>query len=255
MNDIFKLANKSITADNILPVLAFYENPKNYKINIELPKYNDYITLVNSYNVKPEHFYLTQNPLSPVVYYDGVYTLIELYGLTPDMLKFVQFDRQLGKMDKLVSERKFELIFALLDNRYASFVFFNTLSYYTNSEFLDIFKLVYSQQEYDFDIYNAELLSKLKALKHHIPELEPHTSEDGYITIYRGESSQSTHYTDALSWTLSPRHARFFANRFDYIGIVYKAKVKAENVLVYIDREEDVLVESGYLEEVEEYKE
>ncbi|MEC0385646.1 hypothetical protein P8813_21565 [Bacillus velezensis] len=62
------------------------------------------------------------------------------------------------------------------------------------------------------------------------------------LTIYRGQGSKSTHYDEALSWTLSEEVAHFFANRFSDNGAVYRGKVKRENVKGYIEREEEVLV-------------
>lgn len=67
------------------------------------------------------------------------------------------------------------------------------------------------------------------------------------ITVYRGEGDKSTPHNEALSWTLSPNVALFFALRFATKGQetahFITGTVNKEDVLAYIqDREEEELI-------------
>lgn len=75
------------------------------------------------------------------------------------------------------------------------------------------------------------------------------------LTIYRGETEQSTPYKQALSWTLDKEKADWFANRFESERpITYKAKVKTDYILAYDNgrEEQEILVHSEYLTGVEQ---
>lgn len=63
------------------------------------------------------------------------------------------------------------------------------------------------------------------------------------ITIYRGVKPKSS--TKALSWTLSKKTAKWFADRFEKNGQVYQAKIKKENVLAYFNsrNEEEIIAD------------
>lgn len=61
------------------------------------------------------------------------------------------------------------------------------------------------------------------------------------ITIYRG-SKPNTSLT-ALSWTINPDVAQWFADRFEKNGTVYEAKISKKDVLAYFNgREEEEII-------------
>ena len=55
------------------------------------------------------------------------------------------------------------------------------------------------------------------------------------VVIYRGGTDRSTDIEEALSWTTSLDVAKFFSTRFDGEQFLFKAKVKKENILAYIN--------------------
>lgn len=70
---------------------------------------------------------------------------------------------------------------------------------------------------------------------------------DAYITVYRGVNIKNKHAKKALSWTLNPESAAWFANRFKWLpGEGWKAIVPKESILCsFADRgmEEEVIVD------------
>lgn len=73
--------------------------------------------------------------------------------------------------------------------------------------------------------------------------------KDGYVIAYRGEfASEKFHnldYTESVSFTLSYERAKFFATRFKTINliksVVYTVKVPVDDILAYLEREEEVV--------------
>lgn len=73
--------------------------------------------------------------------------------------------------------------------------------------------------------------------------------QDGFVIAYRGEYATDTHnnldYKQSVSYSLDYEEAKFFATRFKMLpltkSIVYTVKVPVEDVLAYIDREDEVV--------------
>ena len=80
-----------------------------------------------------------------------------------------------------------------------------------------------------------------KQIKEHI--------NDGYVIAYRGEFATEKRgnrdYRDSVSYSLSYDDAKFFATRFSVLNltksVVYTVKVPIDDVLAYIDREDEVV--------------
>ncbi len=73
--------------------------------------------------------------------------------------------------------------------------------------------------------------------------------QDGYIIAYRGEFATKEYhnldYKESVSYSLTYDKAKHFATRFKMLplvkSIVYTVKVPVEDVLAYIDREDEVV--------------
>lgn len=99
----------------------------------------------------------------------------------------------------------------------------------------------YQFQEFDEDTFIPQMLKSkdgaedLKQLKKLHPEL--------VLTIFRGQTPESTELEHALSWTTDIQYAEYFANRFGSEGVIYQARVRHDQVLAYASRESEVLVQ------------
>lgn len=73
--------------------------------------------------------------------------------------------------------------------------------------------------------------------------------KDGYVIAYRGEfaieDKGNLNYTQSVSYSLDYEQAKFFATRFNMLpltkSIVYTVKIPVDDVLAYIDREDEVV--------------
>lgn len=104
-----------------------------------------------------------------------------------------------------------------------------------DNEKLNLFKIAYSTSEYEFNIFNP-ILSDIKTIYQN--SNTDKISNDEFITIYRGECSNSSTIKEAISWTLDYNIAKFFALRFSDSGIVYGATCRTDDIIAYIDNEE-----------------
>lgn len=75
-------------------------------------------------------------------------------------------------------------------------------------------------------------------------EFETLESMPNVVTIYRGVTPYNENNVKALSWTADPNTAKWFANRFDQKGTVWKAQIAKENIYAYFERrgEHEVIV-------------
>lgn len=73
------------------------------------------------------------------------------------------------------------------------------------------------------------------------------------ITVYRGTGKGARHLL-GLSWTLDYEKAKWFATRWNKKGVIYKGKIRKEDVLAYFSRrnESEVVINVGKLVDVEE---
>ena len=65
------------------------------------------------------------------------------------------------------------------------------------------------------------------------------------ITVYRGITDQNKYSVRALSWTINPDVAEWFAKRFNSKGIIYHTTIPKKYILAYFsDRnEEEVIID------------
>lgn len=72
---------------------------------------------------------------------------------------------------------------------------------------------------------------------------------DDVVTIYRGVTPHNAKRVKALSWTLDPHTAEWFAHRFGEQGTVYQAQIRKEHILALLlgRNESEVIVDPKYL--------
>lgn len=112
---------------------------------------------------------------------------------------------------------------------------------------------VYSYYAVDDSFLNTlQAVIKTGYCKQYINETHENLKEyikDGYIVLYRGEFATETKgnlpYTESVSYTLDYDEAKFFATRFKMLSltksVVYTVKVPINDVLAYIEREDEVV--------------
>ena len=85
-------------------------------------------------------------------------------------------------------------------------------------------------------------------------ELLAYNNLDDKLTVYRGVKPKSS--TKALSWTTDFKVAKWFADRWEKNGKVYKAQIDKKHVFAYFTGryESETVLDYHYLENIEEVK-
>lgn len=212
---------------------------------------------INCFYINPEECYINRT------WYIEDYITIPIFMLSKeyiDMMRLVEMvDFRRRTMKKLIMKQDYIGIFAFIENSFKISYFLDLYTELEDSKFLELFKFVYSSCEYDFHwILKTDIVKRIEETRNieNIKE-ELHIKyniEEDIITIYRGEADKSTHFKDgAISWTLDCDIASFFANRFNAQNPkIYKAKVNVEDILMLIDREQEVLVTEDKLFDIQE---
>lgn len=72
------------------------------------------------------------------------------------------------------------------------------------------------------------------------------------LVIYRGTATDKKDDICGLSWTVDPKTARWFANRYRQHGNVYKARIQRKDILAYFEGgESEVVVNPKGLQDIE----
>lgn len=238
-------------------------NKKNFnKINDgSFKSYNEFCKYLEDNNLFLDFFYIDMDNIINKVWYIEDFITYPLFNISKrffDMLNLPEVIRLRREyLLELKNKRKYVSMFSLLEKCFRISYFLDLYKEINSEEFIDLFSYVYSSCEYNFDeLLEEEVMEKLRKAKNTVKIKKILNKEfqikDEIITIYRGEADNSTPYNEgAISWTLDSNIAKFFANRFNAENPrIYKAKVNINDILLFIDREKELLVESKNLIEV-----
>lgn len=77
---------------------------------------------------------------------------------------------------------------------------------------------------------------------------------DDTLTVYRGVTPHNADNLKGLSWTLNPKTAEWFANRFGEDGTVYEAQIAKAHIYAYFSSrgESEIIVDPRYLTDITE---
>lgn len=213
--------------------------------------------IVETYNLPAGEVYATTGK-DDLVLFDGKTTFQPLYPI-PAYLERVlaEWEKTKKRTEMLEKEGAFDSIFNLMDVVYRGKVLQFQLAHVPPSEQRDLVLSVREMMEYQFgDFDETTTIPVLLETKEGAKDLEALRVMNlpEVVTLYRGEGAKSTPLEKALSWSLSPEQAHFFANRFGSDGKVFQAEIARDAILAYIDSsEEEVLVQYKDLANITEY--
>lgn len=150
------------------------------------------------------------------------------------------------RLQKLWDSADYSAFFSMIEAQFGFDIFFTHIDGIGGDKQYEIFRELYTRNEYGFQEIDPDLINKLFSLN---PDysfrknllVEP----DGFVTIYRGTQSESASPEDAYSWTLDFTVATQFAIRFNSNECgIYQARVRPEGITDYIQSrgEEEILI-------------
>lgn len=163
-------------------------------------------------------------------------------------------------LKKVIDTTKDYQHFSIIVNKPYLLTFFKyTKDFLSNEDYSEFLSTVWTYTEYpnnDTNVSTRELLSYFNKSDKNIlmskDELEAYNKLDDLITIYRGVKPGAK--VKALSWTTDKKVAKWFADRYEKNGKVYKAVIDKKDVLAYfLNRNEyEVVVNYNKLKHIEE---
>lgn len=148
----------------------------------------------------------------------------------------------------------FSDIFYLINQPYRLFFMSTVMKIIEKQEFSHYLIRAYTDDEYPSS--NIDRRSLLKMFRYadrdalmDSEELEMLEKLPEIVRIYRGVQSHNKKYARAMSWTLSAKTARWFADRYKQKGVVYSADIPREYILALCDGrdESEIIVDPKHL--------
>lgn len=214
---------------------------------------NEQIFLLKKHNINPSNVLKNDNFLYKYTYVDmGGLLILDLIDIDEQYFEMMKIEKNIKQrklyIEKALKMEDFSKILFLMDKPYRLEVYKQIFEEIPNEDKYKIFIDLYVNAEYGFSNISESFLNEILKYK---PKIDLSDLDDEII-IYRGEGLKSNKKEKALSWTTDIKVARFFANRFNNNGRVYKGKVKKENIIDFLrDRSEsEILVQYKYIYDV-----
>lgn len=191
--------------------------------------------------------------------YVGEYATVEFPTLMRGWLGNDFTIRQKEKNEhykEMFDEGNYMMFFFPEGNSFAIDYFEKFIGKVPKGERFEQFVGVYTLLESGFTEFSKEIVEDMLALapkeatQRELRE-NNEVDVDGKVRVYRGVHSDSSKLEKSISWTLSSKVAKSFANRFEK-GKVYSGLVNVEDIVYFNDerREEEVWVRYGKIEGV-----
>ena len=214
---------------------------------------NEQIFLLKKHNINPSNVLKNDNFLYKYTYVDmGGLLILDLIDIDEQYFEMMKIEKNIKQrklyIEKALKMEDFSKILFLMDKPYRLEVYKQIFEEIPNEDKYKIFIDLYVNAEYGFSNISKRFLNEILKYK---PKIDLSDLDDE-IVIYRGEGLKSTKKENALSWTTDIKVAKFFANRFNSNGKIYKGKVKKENIIDFLrDRSEsEILVQYKYIYDV-----
>jgi hypothetical protein len=240
--------NLSINTSSMIPFSALRDPNKKFAIRHKFGAVVPSIMVAESVGTYLEcsldDLYIIEGSFYPYAYYKD-FTYIELLSLDQAILEFTDVKKRIKRWHEDIKEylelKNFDSLFVLrIDKRISFLAYTSMYAQIPDDQKYQVFTGIYTHNEYGFSLLDKTLVRSIFSHRS-----EPHKQDvlsristyvvDGKVTVYRGESSKSTPYSEAFSWTTDLRTAHYFATRFSESGKIYKTEVPVEDIVDFMD--------------------
>lgn len=189
-------------------------------------------------------------------------------GTKIKMLNLCQSEDDLNQWRREIKQKiqecknPYQIIMLLNRPYYLTFLKF-TKTYLNSEDLTELMRYAWCRQEnpnQDPNMTRSELIQIFSACdKQMLMSPEDWTYYKNLpdkLTIYRGTKTQKKNDIKALSWTLNPDIAKFFASRFlrnGEAGYIFRTTIKKEHTFAYFSdaNESELVINPKYLKDIE----
>lgn len=235
MSSLFKDLHAPVDVKSIVPLLDVAGKPG-------LPSKSDVSDLIAYLEVDGKNlFYNPKAIINRFMYIDGP-TYIVLHDVSVKGAKMMRTKEAINhvssRMKELLDAGDYVKLFMLMDKPMLLPVFTDIYRKIPSKHVYDIFVSLYTRSEYGFsgmDRAMIEYVFSKRTMSSRWKTRMKKLPAGDEITVYRGQTKDSTAADKAFSWTTSMKTAKFFAGRFDSAGKVETKTVRREDIVDYID--------------------
>jgi len=225
-SNIFQIEHSNVS--NLIPITA-------YKNDDEI---NEFIKIINKLDLDINDFYKVQGKLYKYCYLKET-VLVEIYDTNEDYFINFKVREQIEQRERIhkkcIENKEYIRLFCLIDKPYRFLFYQQLFNDIPDKQKYEVFKDMYTSCEYGFNNLSRKFLEKV--FKYN--KADKNWFNEDIVVIYRGEGSLSAPYTEAYSWTTDIDIARWFAERFNSHGKIYKGYIEQKYILDYLgDRNE-----------------
>ncbi|MBY6842869.1 hypothetical protein [Clostridium botulinum] len=230
-SNIFQIEHSNVS--RLIPI-------KIYKNDDDI---NEFIKTINKLDLDINDFYKVEGKLYKYCYLKGT-VLVEIYDISEDYFINFRVKEQIRQRESIhqrcIKNKEYIRLFCLIDKPYRFLFYQQLFNDIPDEQKYEVFKDIYTSCEYGFNNLSREFLEEV--FKYN--KANKNWFDEDIITIYRGEGDLSTSCDEAYSWTIDIDVARWFAERFNSEGKVYKGYIKQDHILDYIEdrNEKEILV-------------
>lgn len=204
-----------------------------------------------------ENMYFSKGYYQPFTYKIGLYYLPSDFINQDSLIRYEskvdEIKRATECVNNFVNQKNFEHLVMFIDSKYHVLLFEDIYDMIPNEKKYNIFKFIYVNSDYCLREINHEIIRHVFKLNLDKSSIDLKVDKEGYVKIYRGVENSSSSLERAYSWSWDKKVAEFFSNRFKTgTGLLYKAKVKKENIVDYINerKEKEILVLPEHVEDI-----
>ncbi|PGT89914.1 hypothetical protein [Bacillus thuringiensis] len=266
IDSVVAFTNAQITESDLYPItkenVDYFINELGYK---GLETYEEIIEKLQATGLPVSNFHMTNKVMSTFVYYDYPVCIDLIYQLNSfpnpvgDELSLGDYIRKM--QGYIMDEYEKQDFFGVLHSTHKNCIFMLMNKMYLEVKEEDRFQFFldnYTHYDYGHSVLSKELVQDAfrcqtpAQRKEMLDELNDKVGKANVVTVYRGQSDKSTHYTESISWTLSEEVAHKFAKRHGFDGEVYKGSVHKKDIMAYYNgrSEEEVLVKPSEVKDV-----
>lgn len=252
--DIFK-NRANLFTEHLVPILEL-KDMEQYIPEFRYSKAQEYL---QDFGLSTDNFWFNRiNPMSWFCYYkDFVIIDIPLFNEKAledyKIVETVKFN--INRLQHCIDINDFKTFFHIIDKRIALHAYQTLFNLIPDNKKYSLFWFIYSRCGYRFELFAPDFIKTIIKYRNEYINI-PEVDENGYVTIFRGQSPASLPVDMTSSWTLDINTAVFYATQFHFEHKVYSGKIYKKNIIALLNhkREKEIIAFPSDITDIKEIK-
>lgn len=245
--DLIYSLNTQYSETDLIPVLDVVNEVNTSKEEIR--------AFAEALDINEKKIYFTEDRIPYYFYYDyPIY--FEIYELEPSNDQLLNlYSERINRLQKVYKEKDWAIYLNAIKGAMSTTIFTKLFPELEKNEQYKFLRHIYVTEDQGHNLITQEMWKEALDNQPENYQVELPYDKDVY-TVYRGIGSKSSALEHTLSWSLNLSTAIKFSFRGKSDSIIYKAKVKKEEIIDYFDDrgESEVIIAPSSIYDLEEIK-